>query len=176
MKALKNHLRARVAELEAQICEAFTALRAAGVAEKQVWCQLSSLQLTAALRYVRGWLHELEEVPRKKRRFECPCCGESVLTETGSWEVCSSCGWQDERVTPGEVSGCNSDTIINYYLRVVVKVPRRRRCYNQAWDDLLGAERRRNVRQINFARKLIPQLINDKKVGQAYQLASLLPL
>ncbi len=26
----------------------------------------------------------------------CPCCGAPEITEKGAWEICDTCGWEDD--------------------------------------------------------------------------------
>ncbi len=32
----------------------------------------------------------------------CPCCGEPTVSELGSYEICSKCGWEDDPVQSGD--------------------------------------------------------------------------
>jgi hypothetical protein len=31
-------------------------------------------------------------------KFACPCCGRITLTEERAWEICGTCGWEDDPV------------------------------------------------------------------------------
>jgi cysteine-rich CPCC protein len=55
-----------------------------------------------------GWLRELREAPR----FACDCCGYRTLLNTGRYEICPVCRWEDDRADrrrgdPDAVSGPN---------------------------------------------------------------------
>lgn len=44
------------------------------------------------------------------KNFKCPCCDYQTLTETGSYEICDVCGWEDDPVQssdPTFVGGAN---------------------------------------------------------------------
>ncbi len=28
--------------------------------------------------------------------YACPCCGKRALSERGSYEICKTCGWEDD--------------------------------------------------------------------------------
>jgi hypothetical protein len=42
----------------------------------------------------------------------CPCCGHRTLPETGAYDLCPVCWWEDEGVEPWEVSGPNGQTLV----------------------------------------------------------------
>jgi hypothetical protein len=57
-----------------------------------------------------GWLRELREAPH----YACHCCGYRTLLNTGHYEICDVCGWEDDRADntrryggPDAVSGPN---------------------------------------------------------------------
>jgi tRNA pseudouridine(38-40) synthase len=37
-----------------------------------------------------------EHLPTGEGPFACPCCRKVTLTERGSYEICSECGWEDD--------------------------------------------------------------------------------
>ncbi len=32
----------------------------------------------------------------KTKHLPCDCCGSNVIRETGAFEICSVCGWEDD--------------------------------------------------------------------------------
>ncbi len=30
--------------------------------------------------------------------YKCPCCGEKALDEEGHYDICSTCGWEDDPI------------------------------------------------------------------------------
>lgn len=34
----------------------------------------------------------------KSELFPCPCCGTPALGEVGGYEICDTCGWEDDPV------------------------------------------------------------------------------
>ena len=37
-------------------------------------------------------------VENLNRNAPCPCCGNQTITESGAYEICSICGWEDDPV------------------------------------------------------------------------------
>lgn len=49
----------------------------------------------------------------EERLYECPCCGELTLEESGAntFEICPLCGWENESILPDRVGGANGLTL-----------------------------------------------------------------
>lgn len=58
------------------------------------------------------WLEIASELTSDKtRRYKCPCCGYYTLTESGQWEICDVCFWEDDPIqaaSPDLEAGANN--------------------------------------------------------------------
>ena len=59
--------------------------------------------------------------------FPCPACGFIVFAEpTGSFDICSICGWEDDHVQlryPSLAGGANSESLFDAQQRVIQNYP-----------------------------------------------------
>ncbi len=47
-------------------------------------------------------------------RFACPCCGDRTLDDVGHFDICGSCGWEDDpiqREQPDYDGGANRESL-----------------------------------------------------------------
>lgn len=47
-------------------------------------------------------------------QLPCPCCGSPTICESGAYEVCDVCGWEDDPVqssNPDYAGGANSESL-----------------------------------------------------------------
>lgn len=51
---------------------------------------------------------------RNSQLLPCPCCGSDTLGERGTYEVCETCGWEDDPIQsndPEYTGGANAESL-----------------------------------------------------------------
>ena len=95
--------------------------------------------------------------------FPCPSCGFLVFEEeTGSYDICGICGWEDDHVQlkyPGMKGGANGGSLFEYQEEILKEVPADIRLYE-------GYERDKNWRPLKKEELLAPP--NNSGTGVAY--------
>ncbi len=64
-----------------------------------------------------GLLRSLRDRKQKRAALLCPVCGKHRFRESGKWEVCPVCGWEDEplaRRDPDFSGGANELSLNEY--------------------------------------------------------------
>jgi hypothetical protein len=95
--------------------------------------------------------------------YACPCCGYKTLSDTGAYDLCPVCWWEDDGLEPWEYSAPNGQTLVEaqqaylaqrlpYRLRSgKVRAPKRGEERDPDWrpfeltDELMGRVERANM-------------------------------